>query len=427
MGSDDRTNKSKKQVMTKKKNACKKKQTSRKTGAGREGVTTPSQQLSPYEIMEARINKTRLSPEYDVLKTQFNRTEPAMTYGRNNFIRQDIHKNPVSAYDEIDNIPCGKNSSYCKANDEQVNEGNFSMSQHEIMEARIMNTSVEEEDANVWQQEGDIVSRLNLRVHPAPNRTDPTAVFNVFLYTSLCAAAYRPPGYRDIGTRWVNEDGTQVDWPPGFIPDQFDLKHRYAYVIHSIKLVVVVFKGTDLTDLSDIKADVHIFSGFCSASSRFQKSLLYCNEVMTAFPGFRYVATGHSLGGTVAAFIGGIVRPQWSIVTFNMGVGLRNAMTCWPASTFQEKRTIDRMGPPVQYHFSCMGDIISDRLILETPLFRQIRVFGLRLPCKSVGGNDSLTAYHSVDWFDCLEVLNFLEDDIQPLIDSDFKGFFGYR
>jgi len=67
------------------------------------------------------------------------------------------------------------------------------------------------------------------------------------------------------------------------------------------KTIVVAVRGTDKTNVEDLKADALAIVGQLHSSERYQKDLRLLNEVQSVYPisTYNYVGVGHSLGGAI--------------------------------------------------------------------------------------------------------------------------------
>jgi len=87
--------------------------------------------------------------------------------------------------------------------------------------------------------------------------------------------------------------------------------------------IVIGFRGTDLTNMYDVIADTQILTGLAETSlpsyfpSRFRTSEKIFKQVKEAYPDYDLTLTGHSLGGTVARYLGD--RYSEKAVVFSAG------------------------------------------------------------------------------------------------------------
>ncbi len=90
-----------------------------------------------------------------------------------------------------------------------------------------------------------------------------------------------------------------------------------VYCNHTAKQVIIAFRGT--ASAEDIKSDIAIIKGSAN-EQRFQNALAVYNKVKQAFPDYSIMATGHSLGGSLALYL----NSQYGIPVevFNAGMGL---------------------------------------------------------------------------------------------------------
>jgi len=71
--------------------------------------------------------------------------------------------------------------------------------------------------------------------------------------------------------------------------------------------VVVAFAGTDRTSWADIKTDIRAGTQIAKPK-QFEEALAYVKEAQQKFPGTRITVTGHSLGGQLALYVGGVLN-----------------------------------------------------------------------------------------------------------------------
>lgn len=91
-----------------------------------------------------------------------------------------------------------------------------------------------------------------------------------------------------------------------------------VFVRPGTNTAVVAFKGTDPKRVVDLYTDLRLATGHLSDTARVQRSRDTLKAVQTALPGYRIVATGHSLGGSLAREVSntkGVTRA----VGFNTG------------------------------------------------------------------------------------------------------------
>lgn len=87
--------------------------------------------------------------------------------------------------------------------------------------------------------------------------------------------------------------------------------------------IVIGFRGTDVNNIYDLIADAQITAGFAETSipsyvpSRFKSSEKVYKQVKEMYPEYDLTLTGHSLGGTVARYIGD--RYSEKAVVFSAG------------------------------------------------------------------------------------------------------------
>jgi hypothetical protein len=92
-----------------------------------------------------------------------------------------------------------------------------------------------------------------------------------------------------------------------------------AYKDEASKKIYVAHRGT--AKKKDISADVALFFGAERSHPRFKRAKKMQAELERQYPGYEFVVTGHSLGGTLAQSSAHRKRVS-SITTFNKGSGI---------------------------------------------------------------------------------------------------------
>lgn len=102
-----------------------------------------------------------------------------------------------------------------------------------------------------------------------------------------------------------------------------------TYLSADGKSVVVAFAGTDFSasqlllgwvtrwKLGDVATDIQLLSG--KVPKQFNQALSYFDKAIRQHPGIEVIATGHSLGGALATYVG-MMRKQNSIVFNSPGI-----------------------------------------------------------------------------------------------------------
>jgi hypothetical protein len=102
----------------------------------------------------------------------------------------------------------------------------------------------------------------------------------------------------------------------GYIYDK-DLSNNNTAVYHNDNNVIIGFRGT--VNIDDLITDVSVIKG-TSDDIRFKQAVETYNKVKNKYPNLRIMATGHSLGGSLALYLNSLYNIP--IETFNAGMGL---------------------------------------------------------------------------------------------------------
>ncbi len=94
-----------------------------------------------------------------------------------------------------------------------------------------------------------------------------------------------------------------------------------AYKDEASKKIYVAHRGTK--HKKDFSADVALFFGAQQSHPRFKRAKQQQAELERQYPGYEFVVTGHSLGGSLAQSSAGRKRVS-KVTTFNKGSGLRD-------------------------------------------------------------------------------------------------------
>jgi hypothetical protein len=92
-----------------------------------------------------------------------------------------------------------------------------------------------------------------------------------------------------------------------------------AYKDEENKRIYVAHRGT--SKKKDISADIALFFGQERSHPRFKRARKMEADLEHQYPGYDFVVTGHSLGGTLAQASAGRKRVK-SVTTFNKGSGI---------------------------------------------------------------------------------------------------------
>jgi hypothetical protein len=96
-----------------------------------------------------------------------------------------------------------------------------------------------------------------------------------------------------------------------------DLSNSNTAIYHNERNVIIGFRGT--VNVDDLITDVSVIKG-TSDNIRFQQAVETYNKVKSKYPSKMIMATGHSLGGSLALYINSLYNIK--VEVFNPGVGL---------------------------------------------------------------------------------------------------------
>jgi len=94
-----------------------------------------------------------------------------------------------------------------------------------------------------------------------------------------------------------------------------------AYKNEAGKKIYVSHRGTKGLNKSDLSADVAIALGLEKYHPRFKRAKQLQQRLEKENPGYSFITTGHSLGGSLAQYTGKS-KKVGKVVTFNKGSGL---------------------------------------------------------------------------------------------------------
>lgn len=169
----------------------------------------------------------------------------------------------------------------------------------------IMLPSTDSERAQVikedgYRHEGDLAYGKFNSVGGASDQK-PEELYKV--YAGLSKNVYK---LEDISS--TNDSGYDID---------YDLSDGDRVVYMKNNKVVIAFRGTNPTNLTDLGTDVVLALGLQALTKRFEKSVEMTNKAISKY-GFENVSlTGHSLGGAQALFVGYFTHLK--TVAFNPG------------------------------------------------------------------------------------------------------------
>ncbi len=136
------------------------------------------------------------------------------------------------------------------------------------------------------------------------------------------------------------------------------LSNKNAVVLEKDNQVVVSYRGTDLTNPSDILADAEILLGRDKIkvflNDRFDEADSLYNKVKAEYPDKEIVLTGHSLGSAEAIYVG--TKNDTRSISFNEGTSPLDALFSWGGNPEANKK---------QTVYITGKDIVSNLSILE--------------------------------------------------------------
>ncbi|GHW02928.1 hypothetical protein AGMMS50249_7140 [candidate division SR1 bacterium] len=140
------------------------------------------------------------------------------------------------------------------------------------------------------------------------------------------------------------------DW---LLDKNFNLPLHNLYIHTKEKKNLIIYRGTDFTDIKDIFSDVQIVLGTNSVDKRVEESLNFYDQVKTSYPDYEIWISGHSLGGTIAFIIAKHRQPNRTI-TFNPGSAPNKAFLSMMQDTLFHKLWTQTITT-----YKILGDIVS--------------------------------------------------------------------
>ena len=107
--------------------------------------------------------------------------------------------------------------------------------------------------------------------------------------------------------------------PAGYKKDR-RLSDRRSKVYTKNDKVYIAYRGTNPTNISDLWADARILTSTEAYSQRFMEAERKLHATRDKYPSAKPELLGHSLGGSLAAYVGHGNRLDKGVVTFNRGV-----------------------------------------------------------------------------------------------------------
>ncbi len=103
--------------------------------------------------------------------------------------------------------------------------------------------------------------------------------------------------YRKI----VDRPSALGDWL--LIDDFFNEEKHCIYVNHSLKTVILGYRGTIVTNIKDLMSDVQIILWVATIDERVKESLMVYDSLREKFPDYKKRICWHSLGGTICYIV----------------------------------------------------------------------------------------------------------------------------
>lgn len=90
-----------------------------------------------------------------------------------------------------------------------------------------------------------------------------------------------------------------------------------AYVSDETKTIVIGIRGTNLSDVNDILADIRTITSRLTTTTRYQYDKAFVQKIFREFPGYSVFLAGHSLGGAMATQLKRDFPQIKTAITFN--------------------------------------------------------------------------------------------------------------
>lgn len=136
--------------------------------------------------------------------------------------------------------------------------------------------------------------------------------------------------------------------------------HRTVFFNPQNKRAVVSYRGTKVSDVRDLAADLAIVRGSEGSTPRFKQSLKLAEKAIKKYGKENVTLTGHSLGGSQAIYVGH--KTGLTAHAFNPGVGPKTGIKEVFARFFRSKSK----GKNVNIYHTGKKDLIS----VLSPLMR---------------------------------------------------------
>jgi len=167
------------------------------------------------------------------------------------------------------------------------------------------------------------------------------------LFLTLSSEAYKKPADR---LKKVSEFT--------LLENQYTNTDVATYINTEKKILIFSYRGTKPTNLTDLGNDAFIAVGRPQSAPRFKTMEKMFREADKEYPDYRFIFTGHSLGGTLGWYIMKICRElnqkhECSYVIYNRGSS--------PLESF-EKGPVDNL----KHHWHAKGDLVSQPFLKES-------------------------------------------------------------